>query len=686
MSLRSSVLRWLVLFFVGLLLLYFLLAAVLAATWGRARVVTEVTALTGKQVTLASLHFNPLSNRVTLGGFSLADGQGELIGFDELTADLELLPLLEHEVRLRELLLVSPRVKVVLLADGKSVNLEQLVAQSAPAQPQAPAAQASTPFDLRISNLGISNGQVTFEDDSRAAKPSLVASHINFQARDLVMALDGSRSQPFAFQLALGLPEQGRVNLQGKITPVPLALDAKLTLQELALAMANGWLADVAKGQVAQGDLNGQFAITLAGDDARVNGDADADNFTWQTPEGEPLLGFGKLALKNLSLDTAAHAVSLDEVAVAELSGKLVSYADGSTSIDRTLVAAAPAAAPSATPSSTTPSSTTPAATSDAAPWRVQLGKLNVEAKELAFEDHGVTPAYQIHATPFKLSAGPFDSQSPAPADLDIDARLDGYAPFTVKGGVAAFAPQTAVNLRIDMNGYEMTQLTPYTGRFIGYKVQKGQLGVQSRLALKGTYLDSKNTVNAASFELGDKVQSKDAVKAPVKLGLSILRDGKGNINLPLNVSGDLADPGVSVPGLIMKAILNVLTKAATAPLSILSSLAGGVNLEQVAFDAGAKAPDLDGLKGLADVLTQRPALTLGLSGSTGEADVAFFTNAGLQGEALTDAVQSLADARARALKLALVDHYAVKPERLFLEQPQTQGKFVGVLLNAINQ
>lgn len=49
------------------------------------------------------------------------------------------------------------------------------------------------------------------------------------------------------------------------------------------------------------------------------------------------------------------------------------------------------------------------------------------------------------------------------------------------------------------------------------------------------------------SLELGDRVDGPDAVKLPVKLGVALLKDRNGIIDLELDVEGRLDDPSFSI-------------------------------------------------------------------------------------------------------------------------------------------
>ncbi|MCP4459226.1 MAG: hypothetical protein GY816_14575, partial [Cytophagales bacterium] len=120
-------------------------------------------------------------------------------------------------------------------------------------------------------------------------------------------------------------------------------------------------------------------------------------------------------------------------------------------------------------------------------------------------------------------------------------------------------------------------------------------------------------------FELGDKVDSKDAVKAPIKLGLALLKNKKGEIVIKLPVKGNLNDPEFKLRGIILKAIMNVLVKAATSPFSfIASAFGGGEDLNYIEFSAGSSLITDDiklKLDTIIKVLDERPGIDLEIAG-----------------------------------------------------------------------
>lgn len=207
-------------------------------------------------------------------------------------------------------------------------------------------------------------------------------------------------------------------------------------------------------------------------------------------------------------------------------------------------------------------------------------------------------------------------------AKLAMTGKINGNAPLKATGSVDA--DPLFVDLDLSLTSYGMDTLTPYTGRYLGYKVQRGLLTVNSRLEINKQQLDSNTQIDADRFYLGDSVASDQALSVPVKLGLAVLRDASGKIELPVTVSGNMSDPSFSVSGLVLKVITNILVKAATAPFSLLAGLVGGEDLDQIAFPPGEPQPGAETrqkLASLVEALNKRPSLKVQITGETGPAD-----------------------------------------------------------------
>jgi hypothetical protein len=253
---------------------------------------------------------------------------------------------------------------------------------------------------------------------------------------------------------------------------------------------------------------------------------------------------------------------------------------------------------------------------------RVSIGTLRVASGNVVFTDLFIRPNYTANLTQLTGSIDALASDQRDPANVLITGRVDDDTPLEITGKVNPLAPRTFVDLRAVARGFDLPKISAYSGRWAGYAIEKGKLSANVRYKVEGDKLDAENKLTINQLTFGEKVDSRDALKLPVQLAVSLLKDANGNIDLDLPVSGTLSDPQFSVGGLIWRAIGNLLVKVVTSPFRFLASLGkdsgAGADLSQIEFSAGdARIDDEDRkrLDGLASGLAARPALTLDIVG-----------------------------------------------------------------------
>jgi len=165
----------------------------------------------------------------------------------------------------------------------------------------------------------------------------------------------------------------------------------------------------------------------------------------------------------------------------------------------------------------------------------------------------------------------------------------------------------------------DLSPATPYSGKYAGYTIEKGKLSFDLKYLIVKRKLDSQNQIFIDQFTFGDKVESPDATKLPVKLAIALLKDRKGEIKLDLPVTGSLDDPKFSVWRVILKIIVNLISKAATSPFSLLGAvLGGGEELSFVEFDFGSATiteANAKKLQIITKALHDRPSLKMDIEG-----------------------------------------------------------------------
>jgi hypothetical protein len=160
--------------------------------------------------------------------------------------------------------------------------------------------------------------------------------------------------------------------------------------------------------------------------------------------------------------------------------------------------------------------------------------------------------------------------------------------------------------------------MTPYSARFAGYRIASGKLDADLAYVIQQRQLKGDNKIIVDQLTLGEKVESPDAVNLPLELGIALLKDADGKIDLGLPVSGSLDDPQFSIGGIIWKAVVTVVKKIVTAPFRALGALlgVGAEELEGISFDPGSAVllpPEKAKLERVATALDKRPQLKIGI-------------------------------------------------------------------------
>src|SRR4029077_13522003 len=161
----------------------------------------------------------------------------------------------------------------------------------------------------------------------------------------------------------------------------------------------------------------------------------------------------------------------------------------------------------------------------------------------------------------------------------------------------------------------DLTIVNPYSGHFAGYKIDKGKLSVDVSYKIDQRKLAAQQHFVVDEFELGDSVDSPEAMHLPLKIAVALLKDRNGVIDIDLPMSGSLDDPSFRVGPIIWKAFVNLIVKAATAPFALLGHLfGGGEHMNVIEFAAGEAELDPPGREQLASMvkaLKERPQLKL---------------------------------------------------------------------------
>ena len=206
-------------------------------------------------------------------------------------------------------------------------------------------------------------------------------------------------------------------------------------------------------------------------------------------------------------------------------------------------------------------------------------------------------------------------------ADVLLESKVDQSAPVKISGKINPLSEEIFADVKVSFKNYDLTKTTPYAGKFLGYKIEEGRLSLDVKYKLSDQELVGQNEIVLYQLKLGERVESPDAIKAPVSLGVALLKDGDGNIQLNVPVEGNLEDPNFDYETVVADAMASVMKNIVSSPFAALGSLVGGggEELSYVEFEFGSAELETDQmmkLEKLAEALKQRPSLQLEVKGT----------------------------------------------------------------------
>jgi uncharacterized protein involved in outer membrane biogenesis len=514
-------------------------------------------------------------------------------------------------------------------ADGQLDWQKLLASQPAKARPAeaatpptADSASAATPkatapskpWQVLLKDVQLRDYQVHLADRVPATPVLLELGPLNLDLRDV----DSLGKTPFTLKLDSGLGKQGKVTASGQVTLSPMSSNLKITTDDIDLRVAQAYIDPLIKLELRSGMLDSDLTVDLKNTDPLVfslTGRAEIDQLhTLDTLKSRDFVKWQRLLVEGLDYEHD-DSLSIAKLTVQQPYARFMINENHTTNIDDLLVP----------PAASTPSATAAKASIKSPPLGIRIAEVAIEDGSANFADFSLTPNFATAVQQLNGHIGTIDNRAGKAAPIDIKGKVDRYAPVFIAGSLDPFDPLARLDITTSFNRVELTTLTPYSGKFAGYRVRKGRLNLDLHYVITNGRLKAENKLLVDQLQLGDKVDSPDATSLPVRLAIALLKDTKGMISIELPVAGNLKDPQFSVMPIVWQTLGNLVARAAQSPFKLLAGLVSGgesQDLGTVAFAPGSTElnPQAQAsLVKLAAALKARPTLRLEVEGTSAQ-------------------------------------------------------------------
>ncbi len=512
----------------------------------------------------------------------------------------------------------------VLLKRGKDgrINLVESVlpvqeprhpANSAVKRGNGPSGTSASPWAVTMNSFDATGFKVQFTDLTNTDPVKIDLSNISVNAAELKNL--GAEKGRVAAQMNWG--KEGRISIKGNAVPSTLRAGLDISLEKIDIKSLQPYFTDAVKILVTDGSLHTKgkleldMGVTPKGK-IKFAGETSLTNFiSLDKQTATDFFKCNSLYFSGLDVSVFPVKVTVKDISLTDFYSRIIVGDTGDINLntifqqDTSEIHGGESEKKQETAPSETP--------------QIRVDSVTLQGGDISFSDYLTQPNFTAGMKQIAGSVTGLSSDEQSRAKVSLQGLHGQSSPLDISGTINPLAKKKFADMDISFKDIELINFTPYSSRYLGYKIEKGKLILDLEYRIDGNNLKSENRVRFDNFFLGERVESKDATSLPVGLAISLLKNRNGQIDLDLPVSGQLDDPEFKIGSIIFKMISNLVFKVVTSPFSIIGTMfGGGADLGFVEFeygDAAIDAPNYEKLDKLAQILQEKSSVSLEIQG-----------------------------------------------------------------------
>lgn len=475
------------------------------------------------------------------------------------------------------------------------------------------------PWLVSLRNLSLDNYTIRVEDQTNSEPVTITAKNLKVKGENISTAKNSKGRLALSFLLN----DKGSISTTGTIGIEPTTANLKMELKGIEIPPFQPYFTDKVNISLTGGAISTAGDLSFASTEKKemkmsYKGEAAVTSFSSVDKlSGGDLLKFESLSFSDLNFGYTPLSVDIKGISLTDFYARVSIDPQGKINLQEIMKTEEPK--PGAPPPPAQKEKTESSPKEQGTSKNIKIGQITLQGGRIDVSDKSVKPEFSMSLSEMGGRVSELSAEENTTADVELRGKLNEYTPLEVTGKINPLRDDLYVDIKARIKDFELSPTTPYAGKYVGYTIEKGKLSFDLKYLIVKRKLESQNTIFFDQFTFGEKVESATATKLPVKLAVALLKDRKGEIKLDLPVTGSLDDPKFSVWGVILKILVNLISKAATSPFSLLgAAMGGGEELSYVEFDYGSSViPESSAKKieTVAKALRDRPTLKMDIEG-----------------------------------------------------------------------
>jgi len=551
---KKSVFRSLAVIIAGLIVLLLLLPLIVKKV-----VVCNSKDWIGRSISLDKIKLNYFTGTAQLIDFKLyeADDSSVFLSFDTLLLDTEPFRLISSDIVVEKLYLKGLHLNVLMY--DTAFNFDDLLQFSADS---AGVEKSSEPLQFELSNLELKAASITAKDVSIDKQMEL--SNFDFFVPYIGWNQEDKSRAGLKFDFKNGGYFQSAID----VNPNRGDFEASIKLQQLDIS---GYY-EFAKKYIDIGPFFGQtdFEIDLKGninspEQTLASVALELNNFELHDFDGRRVIATKQLNVSVSEADQANNRIVIDSVALNEpyLFFELYDSTNNIVEMINRALSQSDSSKALATEEINIDSSATSVF--------YALNSFVIDNGMIDILDSRTGEPFKYHLSQLNMSVDSISSGSrrvQTQANMLLNERGKLLAELQIDH-------TDPMNLKVEytISDFMLSDLNIYSRYYMGFPILYGDMYYKARTEIQNGELTSENKIIIHNVELGNR--SGGLHDLPIKFALFLLKDKDGVITLDVPVEGNLKDPQVSVGKIVWNTFKNLIVKAASAPVKLLSGLLG---------------------------------------------------------------------------------------------------------------
>ena len=557
----------------------------------------DINATFEKNLNLEAVSSSSLNNLV----INSKDGK-ELVNFQKFAINGLDVKFPKQSIAINNISLTKAFINAKLEKNGDVNLLKAFVATDKKKQNKKESKKIK-PWKFLIKNTNIDRSTIAFLDKTVEIPTKSRLSNISLHVKNI----SSNQKSPIKYTLKSRLNKKTDIKLLGKVVQKPLLLSSKIDLKRINVVDFTNYFSSYINFKLKDAyiDLSGNIEANLGKNPKiKLYLNTSVNSLLINSQDNKKLLKWKKLSINGIKFQNSPMAISIKTV-----------------NLDKPYIRAHIAKNRSTNFSNLIKKSQEK--TEKKEKWthfKLKIGDIKLVDGMTDFSDASLPFPFHTNIHDLNGYITTLDFDSTTPSKLKLDGKIDRYGYADIKGVLLPFKIKQKADIDVLLKNINLSSLTPYSGKFLGYKIKNGKLSMDLNYKISQASLIGKNKINIDTLDLGESVKSKDAVNLPLKLALALLKDSNNQIDINLPVSGDMNNPDFSYGGIVWKAIGHMITGIVTAPFKFLGSILGikGEDLKAIDFESGSYkiiSSEVEKLDNLNKIMGKRPNIKLEIMG-----------------------------------------------------------------------